>query len=343
MKRNNKQDKGFWGFVRQCPLVVLVILSVIGFTIYTLFGAMDGEYNIHISMDHTIFMSAMIKEDPFLSEHTKDETAEAVDTTETTEEPEPATSTDVMVQTATQTDQPATDMSEPIPTTYETVAMRPARSPYYNDNDKVACTTGYDYIEVGPEYFNDAAFIGDSRIEGLHDYGTFREKTTADFYFKDGVSIWDLMDVAMSDGATIPASLSAKQYKKIFIMCGVNELGNGFANDYQEQYKEVLDELQSLQPDAVIFVIGIMHVTQNYSDNSDVFNNDNIDCRNALVAQYADGQKIFYLDMNSAVCDMDGNVPGGVKSDYSNDGIHLQAQYYTLWENYMMQHGIREE
>ena len=343
MKQNNKQDKGFWGFVRQCPLVVLIITSVIGFTIYTLVGAMDGEYKIRIKKDHTIFMSAMIKEDPFLSEHTKNEPSTEALSTESQNPPEDATVTTATAEPATPSDPVTAKPGEPIPTTYETVAMRPARSPYYDDNDKVALTTNYPYKQVGPEYFNDAAFIGDSRIEGLHDYGTLREKSTADFYYKDGVSIWDLMDDTMANGTTIPAALSAKQYKKIFIMCGVNELGNGFASDYQAQYKKVLDELQSLQPDAKIFVIGIMHVTQNYSDNSDVFNNDNIDCRNALVAQYADGMHIFYLDMNCAVCDMDGNIPCGVKSDYSNDGIHLQAQYYTLWEDFMMQHGLQEE
>lgn len=343
MKQNNKQDKGFWGFVRQCPLVVMILTSVIGFTIYTLVGAMDGEFKIRIKKDHTIFMSAMIKEDPFLSDYTKDEPSTETSTAEGQVLPEDATLTNATADPATPSDSFAERPGETIPTTYETVAMRPARSPYYNDNDKVALTTDYPYIQVGPEYFNDSAFIGDSRIEGLHDYGTLREKSTADFYYKDGVSIWDLMDDTMANGTTIPAALSGKQYKKIFIMCGVNELGNGFASDYQEEYKKVLDELQSLQPNAVIFVIGIMHVTQNYSDSSDVFNNDNIDCRNALVAQYADGKNIFYLDMNCAVCDMDGNIPGGVKADYSNDGIHLQAQYYTLWEDYMMQHGIQEE
>ena len=125
-------------------------------------------------------------------------------------------------------------------------------------------------------------------------------------------------------------------------MCGVNELGTGHAKDYQAQYKRVLDQIQELQPDAAIFIMGMMHVTQSYADKSDVYNNDNIDCRNALIAQYADGQHIFYLDMNPTVCDMDGTVPLGIKSDYSHDGVHLQAQYYALWEDYLLQHGVSD-
>ena len=159
-------------------------------------------------------MSAMIKEDPFVK---KDDTKKPSDDTTATgtdadSNPIPAaTSTDAP---ATSSDAVSTDGSEPIPTTYITVPMRKARSAYYDDNDRVAQTTNYDYITVNTDYFNDAAFIGDSRIEGLHDYGTLRTKTTADFYYKDGVSIWDLMDKTMANGETIPNVLATKQYKK---------------------------------------------------------------------------------------------------------------------------------
>lgn len=342
MNNKRKQPKTIWDFIRECPLVSMIILSILGFTLYTLAGAMGGEFKIRITKDHTIFMSAMIKDDPFLS---KTDDTEPEPTTEASTE---ATATDALVDatssdaTASTSGAVASDGSTPIPTTFETVSMRVARSPYYDDNDRVALTTNYDYISVQPDYFNDAAFIGDSRIEGLHDYGTLQTKSTADFYYKNGISIWDLMDTTMLNGETVPGALASKQYKKIFIMCGVNELGNGYAKDYQAQYKKVLDQIQELQPNAVIFILGMMHVTQNYSDNSDVYNNDNIDCRNALVTEYADGIHIFYLDMNTAVCDMNGTVPGGVKADYSNDGIHLQAQYYSLWEDYMLQHGLRD-
>lgn len=340
--KKQKQPKTIWDFLRECPLVSMILLSVIGYTLYALVGAIGGEYKLRISKDHTLFMSAMIREDPYTTDGAPKKPADDMTATDTDADSAivpPATSTDAP---ATSSDAISTDGSQPIPTTYITVPVRKARSAYYDDNNRIAQTTNYDYITVNPDYFNDAAFIGDSRIEGLHDYGTLRTDTTADFYYKDGVSIWDLMDKTMANGETVPYALSSKQYKKIFLMCGVNELGSGYAKDYQAQYKKVLDQIQELQPDAVIFVMGMMHVTQSYADNSDVYNNDNVDCRNALVAEYADGQHIFYLDMNSCVCDMDGDVPMGVKEEYSHDGIHLQAQYYSLWEEYLLQHGVRD-
>ena len=341
MNRQHKKPKTIWDFIRECPLVSMILLSIVGYTLYALVGAMGGEFKLRISKDHTLFMSAMIKDKPFQDGNGTPPPKPVSTATQTDAKPD-ATASDASAQ-ATPSDAIVADGSKPVAPVFETVPMRKARSAYYDDNDRVAQTTNYDYITVNADYFNDAAFIGDSRIEGLHDYGSLRTNSTADFYYRDGVSIWDLMNKPMSNGETIPNALATKQYKKIFIMCGVNELGTGYAKDYQAQYKKVLDEIQELQPNAIIFINGIMHVTQSYADSSDVYNNDNIDCRNARVAEYADGMHIFYLDMNPAVCDMDGNIPMGVKEDYSNDGIHLQAQYYALWEDFLMQHGVSDD
>lgn len=343
MKRyHNIEDKSLLGFVRQCPLTTLLILSFIGYTLYAIAGGIDGEYKLRISKDHPLFLSAMIPDDPFLDQ--KEPTTEQP----TTEALAQSTPTDAVASATDVADDENTNVvytsrKNPIPVAFETVEKRIAKSPYYDDNDKVALTTSYDYIDVDASYFDDAAFIGDSRIEGLHDYGTFKNRCNADFYYKNGISIWKLLDETMDNGSTVVYGLSSKQYNKIYIMCGVNELGNGYASDYQEQYKKVLDKIRELQPSAMIFVMGIMHVSQSYSDGSTVFNNDNIDCRNALVAQYCDGKNIFYLDMNESVCDMNGSIPGALKSEYTGDGIHLTAQYYTLWEDYLLKHGLRDD
>ena len=341
MNRQSKKQKKIWEFLRECPLVSMILLSVAGYTIYALFGAMGGEFKLKLSKDHTLFMSAMIKEEPFANDNPSGNSATHTPATETDARID-ATASDAAIPTVP-TDNQITNGQKAIEPVFATVPLRKARSAYYDDNDRVAQTTPYDYTAVNTDYFNDAAFIGDSRIEGLHDYGSLRVNSSADFYYRDGVSIWDLMDKTMSNGETIPNALATKQYKKIFIMCGVNELGTGYAKDYQAQYKKVLDQIQELQPNAIIFINGIMHVTQSYADSSDVYNNDNIDCRNALVSEYADGIHIFYLDMNPSVCDMDGSIPMGVKENYSNDGIHLQAQYYALWEDFLMQHGVSDD
>ena len=78
--KKRRQPKTIWDFLRECPLVSLILLSVIGYTLYALVGAMGGEYKLRISKDHTLFMSAMIKEDPFVK---NDDTKKPEDTTAT--------------------------------------------------------------------------------------------------------------------------------------------------------------------------------------------------------------------------------------------------------------------
>ena len=45
---------------------------------------------------------------------------------------------------------------------------------------------------------------------------------------------------------------------------------------------------------------------------------------------------IFYIDVNEAVCDENGNL----YADWTFDQIHLKAKYYQVWENFLMEHGI---
>ena len=55
------------------------------------------------------------------------------------------------------------------------------------------------------------------------------------------------------------------------------------------------------------------------------------------MAGLADGGMVFYLDMNECV----GDECGGVREEYSYDGVHLKAEYYKLWTEWMKAHGIK--
>lgn len=219
--------------------------------------------------------------------------------------------------------------------------MRYARSRYYNDSDIIALSSKLDYVQVDNEYFTDACFIGDSRIEGLYFYGGLKE---ADYFYKPGTTVYDMMDSSLSCNGSaasyidVQTALSQRRYGKIFIMVGVNELGDKTPEEYAQAYADNIERIRELQPDASIFIMGMMHVTTGYSDASDVFNNDNIDNRNTAVAGLADGEMVFYLDMNECV----GDECGGVREEYSYDGVHLKAEYYKLWTEWMKAHGINK-
>ncbi|MBR3042770.1 MAG: hypothetical protein IKH94_08865, partial [Eubacterium sp.] len=122
-------------------------------------------------------------------------------------------------------------------------------------------------------------------------------------------------------------------------MLGVNELGKGYAEEYAEKYNDLIQYIHRIQKDAVVIVMGVMYVTKEYSDTSEVFNNDNINARNSLVAGYIDGKDTMYLDINPAFLDESGCLD----AKYTNDGIHLSAEYYELWVDFLKKHALEND
>ncbi len=211
----------------------------------------------------------------------------------------------------------------------------PARSRYYKNLNIRPVSTAYDFKAVDEDYYKNSIFIGDSRMQGLHDYSGWSEVT---FCYKVGLNVYKMMTdtVRTNEGkSTVPDMLSARQYENVYIMLGINELGMGVPSDFATAYQKNIEEVRKLQPDARIIIMGIMFESAEYSDANSVNNNDNINARNAAIARLANGEDIFFLDMNPAVSDGSGALLPGI----TFDGVHLLAKYYSLWTDFMYSHG----
>lgn len=195
------------------------------------------------------------------------------------------------------------------------------------------------FVTVDESYFDDALFIGDSRTVGLYEYAGLEER--ADFFCKTSLTIWTVLEkpiVKNEEGKsiTVEEALQEKSYGKIYLMLGINELGRGNTELFMEQYKKVVERIRELQPDAVLFVEGIMRVAGEKSSTDPIFNNANINERNENIARLANNKDIFYIDVNEAVCDEFGDLV----AEYTFDQIHLKAAYYELWKQFLLEHGI---
>lgn len=193
---------------------------------------------------------------------------------------------------------------------------------------------------VEEDYFSDALFLGDSRTVGLAQYGSLGKIAT--FYASTGMTIYklmgaDIVELPEKQGKiTVEEALQQQSFKKIYIMMGINEVGSGTTESFAKAYGEVVMRLQELQPDAIIYIEGIIRVTTERSAKGDYINNEAIGARNEALSQLADGEKIFYLDVNQAICDEDG----GLVKDYTSDGVHLKAKYISLWEEYLKDNAV---
>lgn len=210
----------------------------------------------------------------------------------------------------------------------------PVEEPAYRDPQEV------EYAQVGDDYFADAVFIGDSRTVGMYEYGGLEEIST--FYASTGLTVYKMFDAAIvqvpgqREKQTVEEALQENSFAKIYLMIGINEMGTGTVETFIAKYKEAVDHLRELQPEAVIYLQGIMKVTTERSNQGDYINNEGIEARNAEIAKLADNVHVYYLDVNPLICD----DTGGIEPSYTYDGVHLKAQYITIWKDYLKSHAV---
>lgn len=196
------------------------------------------------------------------------------------------------------------------------------------------------FVTVEEDYFEDAVFIGDSRTVGLRDYGGL-DKT--DFFATVGMNVYDLWTDKFcelnGEKVTLEEALSAKQYGKVYFQIGINEMGRGTVDGFMEKYAQSVEKIRELQPEALIFLQGIMKVTTEKSNADSIFNNQGIQERNERIAQLADGITVFYIDVNEAVCD----ETGGLRADLTFDNLHLYGSKYGIWVDFLKTRGIEDK
>ncbi len=183
------------------------------------------------------------------------------------------------------------------------------------------------FVKSDASYFDDALFIGDSRTVGLSEYGNLKN---ADYFCTTGMSVYKLGSATTSIEGVGKTSLdnlfSQKNYNKIYIMLGINEIGYDFDSTITK-YGEWLDYIEEKQPDALIFIQGNLHVTKSRSESDDYVNNQMIDKFNNKISEFANDKNRLYIDINEHFDDGEGNLP----EDYTSDSTHVYAKYYAEW------------
>lgn len=196
------------------------------------------------------------------------------------------------------------------------------------------------YKTVEDDYFADALFIGDSRTVGMYEYGGLKDIST--FYATTGLTIHKVLDASIVEvegqfgKITVEEALQQKQFANIYFMLGINEMGTGTVDTFMEKYSEVIARIKELQPDATIYLQGIMQVTTRRSEKGDYIHIEGINARNEEIAKLADNEQVYYLDVNSVLCDEEG----GLESSYTSDGVHLKAQYISIWKEFLKEHVV---
>ncbi len=194
-------------------------------------------------------------------------------------------------------------------------------------------------VSADDSYFNDACFIGDSRVKGFGMYSGL----TSTFYAATGYQVYEVFEKKIVPTVygkmTVPEALNGGiQYKKIYLMFGLNEMGWGNDDMFAQEYYKLIDMIKQEQPDAIIYVQQIIHVTREKSDSSPMYSNAAIDYRNEKLREIAENEHVHYLQLNEVFTDENDALP----DEYTADGIHIKSAYMQIWKDYLKSHTATE-
>jgi hypothetical protein len=227
----------------------------------------------------------------------------------------------------------------------------PAQTPdAVPDSTPTPTPASYDYTAPVPEsspvedgWFSDAVFIGDSRTDGLRLYSGIRD---VDFLCYKGLTVFELMeDKAVIDGdggkLSVFQALERKQYAKVYLMLGVNELGYNNDQGFADAYGAAVDRVRQLQPDAQIYLQSIVPVNQETcqaTGQPSYITNEQIAVYNQMIETVAQERQVYYVNVSEALVDESGTLP----ADASADGIHFHREGYQSWYAYLKTHTVEE-
>ena len=225
---------------------------------------------------------------------------------------------------------------EPTPTPSPTPEPTPTPPPEPDWSQPVPEGEAADQVS----WFSDAVFIGDSRTDGLRLYSGIT--TEADFLEHTGITVYEVLDgkrVIRQGEEKLPILevLAQKQYGKVYIALGVNELGFYTPQDFAEIYGKLIDAVRACQEEARIYVQAIIPVnTADCKRNSQPYyvTNDNIVPYNEALAGMAQEKKVYFLRVDQAMEGADGEL----EADLSADGVHFKKAGYQVWLDYLTTH-----
>lgn len=160
-------------------------------------------------------------------------------------------------------------------------------------------------------------FLGDSITEGLSIYGFFPETNI--------IGINSLNTILAEDQVAPVVSINPS---KLFILLGINDIWEGDSVDgFIERYSSLISDIKGKTKNCDIYVESIFPVSEFAMETNPAISNIIIDDANEKIKTITKKLGIKYIDVNSVLKDEKGNL----KSEYSNDGVHIINYYYPIW------------
>ena len=195
--------------------------------------------------------------------------------------------------------------------------------------------------EGGPvedTYFENPAFLGDSRTQGFQLYSGLK---TGTYYTAVGATVESVFTKKVDTKAgkmPLLDAMAKQEFDKIYVMLGVNELGWSKTETFRDQYAKVIDRLHSDHPDAEIILQTILPVSAKQEKKKTYVNNGRIAAYNEVIFRLAEEKGCDLVDAAEAVTDENGCL----RAEWNSDGVHLNVKGCRAWLEYLRTHPVGE-
>ena len=191
---------------------------------------------------------------------------------------------------------------------------------------------------VDDSYFDDVAFVGDSRTDGFRLYSGLERGTYFCVTGETVASATDMENWKTEDGRKISLAdaVAAADCGKIYLMLGINELGWNGTDIFRGHAENLLRRLQADHPDAEIVVQSLLPVSAEQDAKGSYVNNQRILVYNQIWMELAEENGCDYVNIAEAVTGEDGCLP----ADMSFDGVHLNRAGCRAWLDYLRTHSV---
>ena len=192
---------------------------------------------------------------------------------------------------------------------------------------------------VDDSYFEDAVFIGDSRMQGFRNLSGI---TKGSFVTAVGMELenfyTDALIATANGNVKVLDALKNLNFSKIYMMLGTNELGAYDMSQVGESYRQVLNDIKQLSSSEtpIVYVYSVIYVDESLVTTGDYVNNANVDAVNEEILKMCREEGYHYINLNEVL----SNGYHGLISGAADDGIHLNTEYCKDWLDYTKTHYI---
>lgn len=235
-------------------------------------------------------------------------------------------------ETETETTAAATTKADKTTTGKHTKPPKTTKTPKTEKTTKRSGSSGgketMTYHDMDYSCFDDCAFIGNSRVLDLKNYGL-----AENVYASVGLTVDTVFtEKASGSSVVIIDELKGKHFKKVFLMFGDNECGWPNTSVFIKRYAKVIAAVRERVPEAEIYLQSVLPISRAADAKNEYgCNNAAIKKVNEAIKQLAKDEGVHYINPAASMTDSQGFLP----DEAASDGVHLRKKYCRIWLNYL--------